>query len=172
MLKTIMSEKQIRFYQETIGLYSHKNATIEKLTEELIRGMDEKFLGEFEKDFLLDKDGIDTYGGKSLKGATHYAKSYINKSIKDEIALPLAHIQEIRSYMVEGVELTPESYTVIFHGVEIATRETIEKNTENFSAFKDACEAQMKEMALQRRGVETMGSFLAEEVQPQLEYTH
>lgn len=168
----MLSNMQARVLEETIGMYAKENLTVRQLTEELIRGMDEVFLGSFTKDFLLDKDGVDTYGGKSLKGATHYAKFYINKSIKDEIALPLAHIQEIRSYMVEGVELTPESYTVIFHGVEIATRETIEKNTENFSAFKDACEAQMKEMALQRRGVETMGSFLAEEVQPQLEYTH
>ena len=168
----MLSNMQARVLEETIGMYAKENLTVRQLTEELIRGMDEVFLGSFTKDFLLDKDGIDTYHGKSIRGATHYAKPYINKSIKKEVERAILHIQTIRSYMMDYVELVPENYNIYYGDTLLATREIIEENDQNMYDFLERTKALVKELALKKRGVETMGSFLAEEVQPQLEYTH
>lgn len=168
----MLNSKQSRILSETFGAYTYKTDSIEKMTEELIIAMDEKYLDSFFMDFILDKENVDKFGGKSIRGATHYAKPYINKSIKKEVEHSILHIQTIRTYMMEYIELAPENYNIYYGDTLLATRQIIEDNDQNMYDFLERTKALVKELALKKRGVETMGSFLAEEVQPQLEYTH
>lgn len=168
----MLSPKQSNILDEIIGLYSKESVTQNKLTGELIVAMDEEYLEAFMKDFFLDKDGIDTYYGKSIRGATHYAKLYIEKSMDEEVSFTMAHIKEIRYSIVHYRPLTPESYSVYFNGELIADKQTIIDNEQNMFHYLKTTEAKLKEMALKKRGVDTMCSYLSEEPIVQLEYTH
>ena len=157
----MLNAKQSRTLDEVIGLHAKSNASIEIFVEELILGMDEQYLDSFLKDFMMDKDDIDAYGGKSFKGAVHYAKPYINKSIKAEIGDTLYTITNLRNGLFNGIEYDDKEYNISFKGVQLMTRHDFNESMGYGYYFIPEMEAKLKEIALAERGVKNIGDTLS-----------
>lgn len=157
----MLSDKQTRSFNETVNLYAHKSETVSTFTMELIIAMDEQYLDAFLKDFILDKDEINTYGGKTFKGAVHYARPYINKSIKSEIEETLYTIRNLINGIYNNINYEDNVYDISFKGESLMTRKDFDECMGYGYDFLTKMEAKLKEIALAERGVKNIGDTLS-----------
>ena len=157
----MLNAKQSRTLDEVIGLHAKSNASIETFVEELIIAMDEQYLDAFLKDFMMDKDDIDTYGGKTFKGAVHYARPYINKSIKSEIEETLYTIRNLINGIYNNINYEDDVYDISFKGESLMTRKDFDECIGYGYDFLTKMEAKLKEIALAERGVKNIGDTLS-----------